>query len=120
MLNNFIVFFVPFQTQVVRVLGSGLIPEIPDIEVDCPKVHTYVGEFLVELFQEEPNLNWLVDITDSLTKKSYQDMVKLVKSMRISLEEKKSSFNGSRKTYDRFYKGFRKQFPVIFNPTNPF
>jgi len=54
------------REQVLKTIREGVIPDLPDIEVDTPKVTTYFAIFMLELFGDESNLNWLVEIVEPL------------------------------------------------------
>ncbi|CAL8148141.1 unnamed protein product [Orchesella dallaii] len=56
---------IPKET-VIRIMAQGVMEDLPDIMIDVPKATTYLAQFLVEMFYEESNLNWLVDVGDRL------------------------------------------------------
>jgi len=78
------------REHVLKVLTLGLIPDIPDIQVDCPKVLNYVGVFVLEVFGEEPNLNWLIELTKPLKEDYEQTLEEFIKETLEMLKRKKT------------------------------
>jgi hypothetical protein len=74
----------------LKVLTLGLIPEIPDIEVDCPKVTTYVGVFILEIFGDDPNLNWLLELTEPL-REDYSELLEELVKVTLNLFQRKKN-----------------------------
>jgi len=56
------------KAQVVKVLQDVVLPCLPDIEVDVPKVNEYFAVFLVELYMDEEDLSWLFPLGEPLEK----------------------------------------------------
>jgi len=66
------------KAQVIQSLKDGVIVEIPDIEVDVPKVASHLAVFLVELFMDEEDLSWLVSLGEGIQEvfsSSWADLV---------------------------------------------
>lgn len=59
----------------------------------CLQVSTYLAQFLVEIFQDEPNLDWLVALEDGLkTSEDYESSWtefcnQIMKTLRAKLNE---------------------------------
>jgi len=47
-------------------MAQGVMQDLPDILIDSPMATSYLAQFLVEVFTEDKNLDWLVQVGDTL------------------------------------------------------
>jgi len=66
------------KAQVIKSLQEGVITEMPDIEVDVPKVTSYLGMFLCEIFSDEGDLHWLIPLGEPIEKDYPESWANLV------------------------------------------
>jgi len=54
------------KAELIELFSNGVMIDMPDIQVDVPKITSYLGVFLVELFLDEPDLSWLIPLGDKI------------------------------------------------------
>jgi len=54
------------KDTVLSTLSRGVIADLPDIMIDVPMVSNYLAQFLVEIFHDDRNLDWLLALDEIL------------------------------------------------------
>jgi hypothetical protein len=66
------------RDQALDTIAKGVIPDIPDIQVDSPKVISYVAKFVLELFADEGSLDWLMELSQPLKEEFEETYVEFI------------------------------------------